>query len=346
MKFCTIGCGGHASHSHGPSQKLYAQRHPEVELSACCDLNPQLAETYRAAFGFQRSYTNLEEMLAKENPDAVALVVPAAATSDLAVPLLERGMALHLEKPPGLTLNEYRRLLAAAQKGGSLNQVAFNRRYAPALVRARQWLDRDIPAGEVLHIRYDLVRYSRNESDFSITAIHGIDAVQYLARSPYREIRLTYRELPQSGTGVAAFSMEGVCMNGTEVSLTFQPMSGLLEETAAIHAIDQSIHVNLLGTQATFDGETSHWCGGALKSRVMVMNPELVERNGIYYETEAFLNAVQGIGTVSPQLQDCRQQVILMEAIRTRKSRVDFADRDATRSNVSDAARQLSGIDR
>lgn len=324
MKFCTIGCGGHASHSHGPSQQLYAQRHPEAELTACCDLNPKLAETYRAAFGFKRSYSDIDEMLDRENPDAVALVVPAAATCALAIPLLERGIALHLEKPPGLTLSEYRKLMAAARKGGGLNQVAFNRRYAPAMVRARQWLDREMPADEVLRIRYDLVRYARNEADFSITAIHGIDAVLYLARAPYRDIRLTYRELPQFGEGVTALSMEGHCVNGTEVSLTFQPMSGIVEETAAIHAIGQSVHVNLLGNNGMFDGETSHWRDGVRKNSLAVISPKLVERNGIYHETEAFLNAVNGNGSATPQLKDCQQQVILMEAIRTRCRRVDF----------------------
>lgn len=328
MKFCTIGCGGHASHSHGPSQRLCAQRHPEVELTACCDLNPRLAETYRESFGFQRAYTNIDEMLDREQPDAVALVVPTAATCALAIPLLKSGVALHLEKPPGLTLNEYEQLAQAASLGGGINQVAFNRRYAPALVRARQWLDRELPARDVLRIRYELVRHARNETDFSTTAVHGIDAVLYLSRSPYRDIRLTYRELPQFGAGVAAFSMEGHCANGTEISVTFQPMAGLVEETAAIHAIDQSIHVDILGPKVAFDGTTNHWRDGALVNSMQVMNPEFVERNGIYYETEAFLNAVLRKGAGSPQLKDCRQQVVLMEAIRSRKPRVQFELRE------------------
>lgn len=328
MKFCTIGCGGHASTAHGPAQQLCAQRHPEVELSACCDLNPKLAEEYRAAFGFERAYTNIDDMLARENPDAVALVVPAPLTCGLAVPLLERGIALHLEKPPGLTLSEFNRLLAAAEKGGGLNQVAFNRRFAPAIVQTREWLDQYVPAKDVFHIRYDLIRYARTDRDFSITAVHGIDAVRHLARSPYREIHFTYRELPKVGESVAEISMHGHCVNGTEVSLTFQPMAGRLAERASIHALGQSIETDILGKQAGFDSEASHWLGGVRKGSWQATDRELVERNGVYGETEAFILAAQGRGPAAPQLKDCRQQVVLMEAIRNREAEVYFSEEE------------------
>src|SRR5258706_16110919 len=98
MKLCTIGCGEHAGSSHGPAQARYAERHPGVELAACCDIDAKRAEHHRERFGFSRHYTDLQAMLEAEKPDAVILVVPEHATCALACRVLEQGFPLLLEK--------------------------------------------------------------------------------------------------------------------------------------------------------------------------------------------------------------------------------------------------------
>ena len=43
-----------------------------------------------------------------------------------------------------------------------------------------------------------MTRVERRDPDFSTTAIHGLDAVRYLAGADYAEARFRYRELPSS----------------------------------------------------------------------------------------------------------------------------------------------------
>src|SRR6266571_2151554 len=112
-RLATIGCGEHATGSHGPSLALYAARHPGTVLLACCDLDPGKAERYRAQFGFGRAYTDLRRMLDTERPDAVSLVAPVERTCELACLILEWGFPLLLEKPPGRTVAEVDRMIAA-----------------------------------------------------------------------------------------------------------------------------------------------------------------------------------------------------------------------------------------
>ncbi|EIP97643.1 putative dehydrogenase [Opitutaceae bacterium TAV1] len=323
IRFCTIGCGGHASTAHGPAQKKASAARGDIELAACCDIDETRACGYRETFGFSRHYTDIGTMLSRESPDAVALVVPTTLTSRLAAPLLECGIPLFLEKPPGLTVAELDQLVIAGRRGGGAHQVAFNRRYAPVIAGVRGILDTTLPAEDVLQINYEMIRYDRRDPDFSTTAIHAIDAVRHLARSPYRRCSLSYRELPQLGTGVAAITIEGHCESGTQVRLNFQPVAGQVTETGTIHAVNHTLLFDVFGTEPGRRGSFTHWAHGAAKSAT-TLDGDPIDANGIYREFVAFLDAVKHHRIPSPVLADCRQQVTLMEAIRSRASTLTF----------------------
>src|SRR3989304_2676418 len=115
MRLCQIGCGEHARVAHGPAQARYASTHPGIELAACCDLDLGRASSYARDFGFARHHTDALAMLETERPDAAALVVPDTLTCDLGCRVLERGLPLLLEKPPGRPLAEGDRLVGAAE---------------------------------------------------------------------------------------------------------------------------------------------------------------------------------------------------------------------------------------
>ena len=80
MRLCLIGCGEHARAVHGPAQARCARERPGLVLAACCDLDRARAESHAADVGFARAYTDPRAMLEAETPDAVAVVVPVAAT--------------------------------------------------------------------------------------------------------------------------------------------------------------------------------------------------------------------------------------------------------------------------
>ena len=65
-----IGCGKQASASWYPNFATI----PELDLYACCDLEVELAERNARFFGARRWYTNLSDMIKKEDLDAVMVV--------------------------------------------------------------------------------------------------------------------------------------------------------------------------------------------------------------------------------------------------------------------------------
>ncbi len=321
-RLATIGCGEHATGSHGPSLALYAARHPGTVLLACCDLDPGKAERYRAQFGFGRAYTDLRRMLDTERPDAVSLVAPVERTCELACAILEWGFPLLLEKPPGRTLAEVDRMIAAA--GGIAHQVAFNRRFAPLLRELKREIDAHVGPGELQHVRYEMTRVGRRETDFSTTAIHGIDTVRYLAGSDYAEVRFRYQALPAAGPGVANVFLDAVMASGASAQLAFCPVAGAVVERAVVHARDHTFYAYVpMWDALDAPGRLQHAEKGALKRDTrgdeLADPPRPFVHGGFYGEYVAFLDSLRHGRPPAPSLKEARPSVAVAECIRERR---------------------------
>lgn len=325
MKLCAIGCGEHAASSHGPAQALYAALHPGFTLAACCDLDPARAAAHRERFGFARSYCDPWLMLEAERPDAVVLVVSEDAACAVASRVLELGYPLLLEKPPGRTPQEVDRMAAAADTGGRAggpvpHQVAFNRRFAPMVRAARECAaSLGVP---LQHVHYEMTRVGRRDPDFSTTAIHGIDAVRFLAGSDYASVRFSYRDRPEIGPGVADIFMDAVMRSGTTAHLAFFPNAGVVVERATIHACGHTLFVRIpMWGGVDSPGRFEHFEGGRLRAQASgEPGAEPFLLGGFYAEYEAFLGDLAAGRTPSPGLRESRQSVAVAERIRQRES--------------------------
>jgi predicted dehydrogenase len=317
-----IGCGEHATSSHGPAQARYAAAHPGTVLAACCDVEAARAEAHRRQFGFARAYTDVLAMLDAERPDAAALVVPEALTASLGVRVLERGVALLIEKPPGRTLEELDSLLAAAEKGGAPHQVAFNRRFVPLVREARRQLSAVGPPSAIQHVHYEMTRIGRRDPDFSTTAIHGLDAVRFLAGTDYAEARFRYHDLPAQGPGVANIFVDAVLTSGATAHLAFCPVAGVVVERATVHAGGHTFLLRIpMWGGLDSPGRLQHLEAGSRVADVAgdeIGDAEGFALAGFYGEYEAFLGDVAAGRTPSPGLRESRQSVQIAECLRRR----------------------------
>ena len=261
-------------------------------------------------------------MLDTERPDAVSLVAPVERTCELACSILEWGFPLLLEKPPGRTVAEVDRMIAAA--GGIAHQVAFNRRFAPLLRDLKREVDAHVAPAELQHLRYEMTRVGRREPDFSTTAIHGIDTVRYLAGSDYAEIRFRYQPLPGAGPGVANVFLDAVMASGATAHLAFCPVAGVLVERAAVHGRDHTFYAYVPMWDA-FDapGRLQHLERGELKREVkgdaLADAHHPCVHGGFYGEYVAFFEALRAGRPPSPSLREARQSVAVAQCIREQK---------------------------
>ena len=323
MRLCAIGCGQHAWSSHGPAQAKFVAAHPEWQLSACCDVDEARAQRYVERFGFAKAYADASAMLERERPDAVVLVVPEAFTVVVGQAVLARGVPLLLEKPPGRSVGECDLLIAAAERNGHPipHQVALNRRYVPLVKELRRRLEATCEPNQIQHLHYEMTRFDRRDPDFSVTAIHGIDAVRFLARSDYAHVHFRYQERPDLGAGVANIFMEASMVSGATAHLAFCPVAGVVVERATVHADAHTftLQVPMWGAVDS-PGRLHHFHKGALAFECSGGDATPFELGGFYAEYEAFLGDLAAGRTPTPSLRESRQSVEVAEQIRHRRS--------------------------
>ena len=218
---------------------------------------------------------------------------------------------------------EVDRLIAAAEGGGRAvpHQVAFNRRFAPLVRELRRRIEE---AGPLQHLHYEMTRVERRDPDFSTTAIHGLDAVRYLAGCDYAEARFRYRELPELGTGRREHPRgrgDGLGRHRAPRVLPGGRGAGGARRGARARALARS-STSRCGAGSTRRGGSGTTREGGSPPRSAASEvgdgTALFELGGFYRETVAFLDALAAGRLPSPGLRESRQSVEIAERIRHR----------------------------
>jgi predicted dehydrogenase len=101
-----------------------------ARLVAVVDTAPDRAAEAAAATG-ARALSDFRDVLGEV--DAVTVAVPTELHRDIALPFLERGIAVLVEKPMAGTLAEADEIVAAARASGATLAVGHTERYNPAV---------------------------------------------------------------------------------------------------------------------------------------------------------------------------------------------------------------------
>jgi predicted dehydrogenase len=104
-----------------------------VSLSAVVDTRPERAAEI-AAVSNARALTDSRELVGEV--DAVVVAVPTEIHAEIAVPFLERGTPVLVEKPLSRSLADADRMLAAARASGAMIAVGHTERHNPAVAVA------------------------------------------------------------------------------------------------------------------------------------------------------------------------------------------------------------------
>lgn len=155
----------------------------ETELVGIVEANDARAEEICGLYDCKR-FESAESLA--EACDAVSVVVPTDKHRDVAVPLLEGGCHLLIEKPLCTSLAEAEEILSAAKANGCIVQVGHIEHYNPVMgylenaVTQPQFLTADRlapfnPRGTEVGVVLDLM-------------IHDIGVILALVRSPIKQI--------------------------------------------------------------------------------------------------------------------------------------------------------------
>lgn len=128
-------------------REVFSRGRRDFVLAATCDPVKERAEDFaQQAAQWQgtecRAYTDLGEMLEDGDLDAADICAPHGYHHTLAVPCMEAGLDIMIEKPIGVTARASRIILDAAEEHGKLVAMAENLRRYPGQ-RCVHWMIND-----------------------------------------------------------------------------------------------------------------------------------------------------------------------------------------------------------
>jgi predicted dehydrogenase len=288
--------------------------------------------------------TDLREALEKHKPDAVVVANPTSMHLDVAIPAAEAGCAILLEKPISESMERLDDLKAAVQNSGSKVLVAFQFRFHPGLMRAKQLISsgeigRIISAhvqfGEYLPAWHPWEDYRKGyaaRADMGggvvLTQCHSLDYLPWLVGKVESAWGLTAKlsdlEVDVEDTAKVGLRFEGGALGSIHLDFNQQPPEhnftiigtkgtlkwNLVDGAARIYrASAESLEISTgMGIKAGGEWET-------------YPIPETWERNVMFLEQmKHFVSVVRGEAEPSCTLEDGIRAMKLINAVHESQS--------------------------
>ena len=126
-----VGCGAIAQIQHLPNLRALSD---EFRLAAVCDVSAVLAHRMAAQYAVEAAFTDIDEMLAGANLDAV-LLCQTDPKVDAARKVVAAGKHLFIEKPVAFVPQDVDELVEAASHAGVVAQAGYMKIFDPAFQR-------------------------------------------------------------------------------------------------------------------------------------------------------------------------------------------------------------------
>ena len=182
VNLAVAGCGSAGRQSIRELMKL-----DEVEISACCDSEEEVAGFTAKEFGITSVYTDLTEMLENENIDGLIIALPDGEHLNAAVEAFSRGINVFCESPLASSYAEAVEMTRAARESGLVAVVNDSFLQMPVIKSILSY----ISEGKLGRIRFFEASFMQNRLDSRI-----LD-------DPYEEKRLLWRLSSAAGSAGA-----------------------------------------------------------------------------------------------------------------------------------------------
>lgn len=138
IKWGMIGCGNVTEKKAGAPA---INKVPHAALVAVMARNKEKAEDYAKRHNVPRWYTNVDELIADEEVNAVYIATPPDVHVEYAAKAIKAGKAVYIEKPMARNFAECEEINRLAREAGVPVFVAYYRRTLPYFVKLKELID-------------------------------------------------------------------------------------------------------------------------------------------------------------------------------------------------------------
>lgn len=115
--------------------------HPEVELVALCDVDRGRAERLAEELGIGLVFSSYNEMLRRDDVDAVDICTSNRYHSEVAIAALRAGKHVFCEKPDAVNPEEAEKMADAARQSGKVLMTMRNNRFTPSAKFLKRYIE-------------------------------------------------------------------------------------------------------------------------------------------------------------------------------------------------------------
>ncbi len=166
------------------------------EVKAICDKHIESAKELAEKYDVADVYSDYNEMLKRDDIDAVAVVISDKAHKDATIAALKAGKHVLCEKPMSLFVEDCRDMIKTADETGKILMVGQVCRFAPAFIKAKELVESGV-IGELFYVESEYAhdyakipgvdgwRTDPDRDPIIGGACHAIDLLRWIAGDPY-----------------------------------------------------------------------------------------------------------------------------------------------------------------
>lgn len=270
---------------------------PEVRLVGIHDLNLDRARSVAAAYGAERIYETLDELLTDPAVEAVSICTWNDSHSRLAVAALDAGKHVLVEKPLSRTLAEAEDVQRAVERNDRHLQVGFVRRFGQNARTLKRFVDGGT-LGDVYFAKATNVRRIGNPGGwFADSArsgggplvdigVHVVDLCWYFMGTP-KPVTVSANAYSKLGNRANVTNLkryrvadsnpdDNTVEDMVNALVRFDNGSSLLLDTSySLHAVDDDLHVSVFGDRGGAELEPSLRIVTEENDTILRMEPQL-----------------------------------------------------------------------
>ncbi len=331
IKVGIIGCGGIARGTHIPNYKKI----PDVEIIACADINVEAAKKTAEEFSIARYYKDYNEMLEKENLDAVSVCTPNVLHKDPAIAAMKHGAHVLTEKPMAGNLKDAKEMYEASKKYNKILIVGYQTRFRIDITALKMLVDSgelgEIYYARALHLRRWGIPVSPTFLNKSLSGggplldigCYAVDSAMYVLGFPKPKsvLGVTYNkfgknpEMAKKGSWGGAWKPEDFQVEDNAFAfIKFENgMTMLLETNWASFIKEDGLNLVLLGTKGGAQLRPLEVYKEIMGARVTITPQDRIPEIDLYNQRIVkFIESVKsGKALFSPAIEGLKVQAIL-----------------------------------
>ncbi|SER69523.1 Predicted dehydrogenase [Gracilibacillus ureilyticus] len=234
MNFAIVGCGFIAKKHAAAIEKIDA-----AKLVAVCDKVPTVMDFYKEEYD-AKPYTELEDMLEKEDIDIVCICTPSGFHASIAVQVAEAKKHIIVEKPIAMTVEDTDTIVNACKINNIKLAVVHPNRFRPVVQELRKIIDQGL-LGKISHASC-IVNWNRNQEYYDQApwrgtkqhdggvlmnqAIHNLDLLLWFMGSPEQVFSMEatrFRNIEAEDVSIGTIKFDSGALGTVEASTTVYP---------------------------------------------------------------------------------------------------------------------------